>query len=96
MTDWRDFALGASSTLGVGAILSFLRYYLAQGADRVRRRVELSEMVGAVRGELSSVHREFDMLSDRLSKVESALKGLEQRIAGYVSRHRRPSQDRAG
>lgn len=54
-----------------------------------RRRVEMAEMVGAVRGELRGVYRDLDTLHRQVARVELIVSALDDRIDDYMHRTHR-------
>lgn len=66
--NWSSYALGALSSVFVGIILTAVKSYFDKESRRIQRQIEVAEMVGAIRSEMSNVTRRIDSLTHKLDK----------------------------
>jgi hypothetical protein len=63
---WESFALGALSSVLVGIILTAVKSHFDKEARRIQHQMEVAEMVGAVRAEITHVTTSIGALTKKL------------------------------
>lgn len=78
--EWLSFVVGAASSIFVGFVLTAIKSFFDRQSRRIQRQLEIAEMVGAVRSEISHVTKRIDGLTKTL---DNHIDHCESRWAMY-------------
>lgn len=87
MTDveqWAEYLTGFLSASVLVVVAAAIRAFFDRRKLAEQRRIDVAEMVGAVRAELASVTRRQDQQGDVLHAVATKLDGISERLGEHL------------